>query len=176
MDAFHAHAPEGARDRSDGSGWREYADLGLAHEGNLSFDDARVALVARRRADGALHAILWSLEHDELVARVALDHPRVDYATVSPRGDLLVVNGELEPGLADRTRVLDLDGEPVGADWEPYGTPSHFDLALGPHGEQLAVGVAKTAHDAVLAGSVISRDLADGAIRTLLEARPARGG
>ncbi len=89
----------------------------------------------------------------------------VDFATVSPSGRYIVVNGQPEPGQYDRTQVFDRStGRAVGARWSEYGRPSHFDLTLDSDGQDIAVGVSKSKPDE---GSLIARRLADGQITRL---------
>ena len=101
-------------------------------------------------------------------AEIPLPFPRVDYATISPLGKHVVVVGEFVKDEADRTRVFDLDGNQVSEDWGPYGTPSHYDLAVSDDGREIAVGVAKTGLPEISAGSIISRDVESGEIELLL--------
>lgn len=173
QDALVDHDPFGGEERVLAIGERlfaEYTELSLGWEGNLSDDDATVALLGKSRRDRRPHALVCSLERDELLAAVALDdHPRVDFASVTPSGRHLLVNGELEPGRPDRTRVLDLEGRAVGDLWEPYGTPSHFDLATDARGRDIAVGVAKSASGDVRPGAVVARVVEDGALVPLIE-------
>jgi len=152
-----------------------YADLSLANEGNLSNDDTRLALLGTRRDDGARCAVLLDLDESAVSAKRAfvtelpLDHPRVDFASASASGRFIVVNGELSAGEPDRTDVYDASGKRVGPRWEPYGMPSHYDLALDSRGRDIAIGVAKVDTKAARAGSLVARRLGDGEITVLLE-------
>ena len=98
-----------------------------------------------------------------------IDHgfEEIDFATISPSGRYVLVNGILKAGEPDRTRVFDRDGKPVGEPWLEFGRPSHFDLTLDANGDDIAVGVSKSKPEE---GSVISRRLKDGKVTRLTSA------
>lgn len=148
--------------------FQKYAEIGLASQGNLPNDDAEIVLLGKKNGVEESFLILFSFVEDRVLNEIPLLAPRIDYATISPKGKCIVVNGEFEAGKADRTRIFDRSGKPTGSDWDPYGTPSHYDLAVDENGREIAVGVAKTALEKIPAGSVIARDLESGEIRLLL--------
>ncbi len=150
-----------------------YADFRLMGESNLSDDDGSLVVLARKR-DADRQQLLWiDLKTPRIVGKLSADYPRLDFATVSPSGRFMVVNGELLPGEADRSQVFDSSGKPLGKMWSPYGFPSHYDLTIDRHGDEVAVGVAKTTDEelggGIRAGSLVSRRLVDGKVRLLLE-------
>ncbi|MDF1812352.1 MAG: hypothetical protein P1V20_09060 [Verrucomicrobiales bacterium] len=146
----------------------QYTNIGLSSQGNLSDDDKLIALIGTHRQTGIRHALIVSLEKSEVLAQIPFDIPRLDFATVSPGGRFLLVNGEFTAGEADRTRVYDLEGNPIGQQWDPYGLPSHYDLTTDREGREIAVGVAKSRAPGIDPGSLISRDLESGEIKLLL--------
>ena len=143
--------------------------LSLNYQGNLSKDDRVIVVTGVHKVSGEVHAVAFSFETGKILIEIPLPFPRIDYATISPKGQFVVVNGEFTRAEPDRTRVFDLSGKPVGPDWGPYGTPSHYDLAVDENGREIAVGVAKTALPGIPAGSVISRNIESGEIRLLLK-------
>ncbi|MDF1755734.1 MAG: hypothetical protein P1U89_23290 [Verrucomicrobiales bacterium] len=145
-----------------------YTDIGLSSQGNLSDDDRLIALIGTHRETGVRHALIVSLEKNEILAQLPFDIPRLDFATVSPKGRFLVVNGEFTKGEADRTRVYSFDGQQIGQQWDPYGLPSHYDLTTDSEGREIAVGVAKSRAPGIDPGSLVSRDLETGEIKLLL--------
>lgn len=146
-----------------------YENLSLSLQGNLSKDDGAIVLTGTLSQSGAPLAIAFSLEEGRVIVEIPLKMPRLDYATISPSGKFIVVNGEFVAGEPDRTCVFDLEGNQIGERWEPYGAPSHYDLTMDEDGREIAVGVTKTALPEIEAGSVIARDLVTGEIRQLLK-------
>lgn len=122
-----------------------YLDVSLKSQGNLSDDDRAIVLVGKRKDSSERHAVLFSLAEGRIIVEIPLAMNHLDYATISPSGNFIVVNGAFTRGEGDRTGIYDRSGDPAGAVWEPYGTPSHYDLLIDEAGREVAVGVAKTA-------------------------------
>ena len=76
----------------------------------------------------------------------------------------MVLNGGITAKDADQSQVYDLEGNSVGEPWLKYGRPSHYDLTLDEHGDDIAVGVSKSPPDS---GRVIKRRLRDGMVTVL---------
>ena len=146
----------------------KYRNPGLNGQGNLSNDDGTIVLSGADRKTGAVHAVAFSLEKGHIITGIPLKIPRLDYATVSPKGNYIVVVGEFEKGKGDRTQIYDLKGSQTGERWEPYGSPSHYDLAIDRDGREVAIGVAKSRLPNVDPGSIISRELETGKTTVLL--------
>lgn len=86
---------------------------------------------------------------------------------MSPGGGYIVLNGQIEAGGHDQTQVFDAQFRPVGPPWLAYGRPSHYDLAVDSNGDEVAIGVSKSAPDD---GLVIKRRLRDGQVTRLTDA------
>ncbi len=131
-------------------------------EGNVS-DDGRHLVLAVGEPVRAV--VPFDLQTGKPGPALHHDFAVVDFATVSPTGRYILVNGQPEPGQYDRTQIFErATGKPVGARWSEYGRPSHFDLTLDAGGQDIAVGVSKSKPDE---GSLIARRLSDGQITRL---------
>ena len=143
----------------------QYPDIGIGPwEGNPS-DDGQWLVVAGG-LDPVQEVFVMNLQSGQRHATIAHGFSVVDFATISPSGRYVLVNGWIANGqtpLYDRTRIFDRNGNLVGS-WLEYGRPSHFDLTLDADGEDIAVGVSKSPPDE---GSVIARRLLDGSVRRL---------
>jgi hypothetical protein len=131
-------------------------------EGNLSRNGNRLAVHATRKSDSKKVVFAVDLPRrskypDIGVAAAGLTE--VDWVSISPLGDLIVIKGTLREGTGDNTKVVTLRGAQVGPLWSRYGQPSHYDLTLDTRGRQVAVGVGK---GAPYHGKVIMRDLRTG--------------
>ncbi len=135
------------------------------YEGNLSNDGNMVALYATRNSDGKKVGFALDLQNQIKYNDLDLSSMNVDWISVSPLGNYLVVNAVINGG-ADRTQVYDLNGNPVGSLWSEYGRPSHYDLTVDENGDEVAVGVSKSQPDD---GRVIKRRLIDGQVTVLTE-------
>jgi hypothetical protein len=141
-------------------------------EGNTSSDGSKVAAYARRVSDGRLVAFVVDLgqriKYSDLdLASVGVTS--TDWVSVSASGRYLVVNGTITgcrtvSGYCDATKIFTLQGAPVGPFWSEYGQPSHYDLTINTFGEDVAVGVSKSAPTE---GKVIMRRLVDGQVTPL---------
>ncbi len=139
-----------------------YSDLKFGPgEGNPSRDGTRVAVLADR--GGAPVAFAFDLSAKRKFPDIPLEGVEVDWVSISPLGKHVVLNGVIEGG-RDRTRIFDLEGNPVGPLWAEYGRPSHYDMTVDADGEEVAVGVSKSKPDD---GRVIRRRLRDGAVTVL---------
>ena len=141
-----------------------YADLHIGPwEGNLSTDGRMIVLVGTH--DQQTVAFAYNLHSKTQHPDLLLPGVDVDWASASASGKYIVVNGDWE-GHNDQTQVYDLAGQPMGARWRSYGRPSHYDLTLDGEGEDVAVGVSKSAPDE---GRVIMRRLRDGRVTVLTD-------
>ncbi len=137
-------------------------------EGNLSNDGERVVVTGKRRQGDVPVSVLFDRQAGKELARYV--HPpdlTVDWVSVSAGGRYIVLNGQVEADGQDQTQVFDDHFEPVGEPWLAYGRPSHYDLAVDENGDDVAIGVSKSAPDD---GLVIKRRLRDGAVTVLTDA------
>lgn len=146
-----------------------YTDLGIGpFEGNIS-NDGRVVVVNAKK-NGNHVAFAYDMVTQTKHADIDLSGVGLDWASASASGNYVVVNGKFNTnnrfdGL-DQTQVYDLDANAVGDLWEAYGRPSHYDLTLDAHGDDIAVGVSKSTPDD---GRVVKRRLRDGQITVLTD-------
>lgn len=134
-----------------------YRDLKLGpYEGNLSRNGEEIVLTGKNPG-GATVAFVFNLKERRKFDDIPLGYldKGLDWASISASGRFVVVNDA-----EDRTVVLDREGK-VLRRFEEYGRPSHYDLTLDAAGDDVAVGVSKSAPDA---GRVIARRLRDGAV------------
>jgi hypothetical protein len=130
------------------------------NKGNPSNDGKMVAVQAQDR-----HGNPVAFAIDVQAGKKTPDIPlpsglQWSYVTISPVGDLIVAKTEK----SDQTQVYNLEGNLL-QHWTEYGRPSHFDLTVDEQGEQVTVGVSKSAPDK---GYVIKRRLRDGVVTKLL--------
>ncbi len=106
-----------------------YSDFHIGPwEGDLSRDGRFVAVVGQK---GGRHvAFAYDLHARRKHPDLVLDGIGVDWVSVSASGRYIVLNGAVDGGGSDQTRVFDLDGRPVGKPWSESGRPSHYDLTL----------------------------------------------
>lgn len=140
-----------------------YTDLHFGPwEGNFTRDGGRVVLTGKHGR------VPVAFAYDLVKARQWPDLPlksiNVDWVSISPSGNYMVLNGGISAKDGDQTQVYDLDGSKVGPLWEEYGRPSHYDLTFDSDGEEVAVGVSKSDPDD---GRVILRRLRDGRVTVL---------
>jgi len=131
------------------------------YEGNLSRNGKRVALLGD---DGSRQwVIIFNTRKNKEITRRRLDSSvELDWLSISPKGNLLVMNGKFSG--RDQTKVYDTKTFSLLQYWKAYGTPSHYDLAYDLEGNQVAIGVAKSGR---YDGRVIKRNLKTGAITPL---------
>jgi hypothetical protein len=131
-------------------------------EGNLSFDGKLIALAGKKGQDRV--AFAYDLHQKNKWPDLVLNSIDIDWVSVSPSGKYLVLNGGITAKDADQSQIYDLEGNSVGELWLEYGRPSHYDLTLDEHGDDIAVGVSKSPPDS---GQVIKRRLRDGLVTML---------
>lgn len=140
-----------------------YTDLHFGPwEGNFSRDGGRVVLTGKR--GGAPVAFAYDLVKAKQWPDLPLKGIQVDWVSISPSGNYVVLNGGITAKRGDQTQVFDLDGHKIGPLWDKYGRPSHYDLTFDSEGEEVAVGVSKSNPDD---GRVILRRLRDGRVTVL---------
>ncbi|MDT0558732.1 T9SS type A sorting domain-containing protein [Ichthyenterobacterium sp. W332] len=127
------------------------------YTGNFSQDGTKAAILATRSADGMRVAFAVDLENNIKYPDIELPGTIVDFITISPLGNYIIVNANFGTGY-DRSRVFTIQGDQTGPFWSEYGRPSHFDVAIDENGDEVAVGVDKTVND----GRIIKRRLSDG--------------
>jgi hypothetical protein len=134
-----------------------YSNLELGPwEGNLSLDGNRIAVLASNGSNQV--AFAYDIDADEKLPDLDLSGVSVDWVSISPLGNHLVLNYG-----SDNTRVHELTGEQVSM-WSEYGRPSHYDMTVDGAGDEVAVGVSKSDPDD---GRVIKRRLEDGQVTVL---------
>lgn len=148
-----------------------YKDGNLQSVGNWSADASMVALNATRVSDGKSVAFAVNLSTGTKYPDIDLAAQGIDVAdgvlSISPPGDIIVANGaRISGGNSDYTMTFDLQGNAL-ATFSEYGLPSHFDLSVDNHGNEVAIGVAKTASPAARGGTIVMRDLRTAAITAL---------
>ncbi len=140
-----------------------YADLHFGPwEGNFSRDGGRVVLTGKRGKVPV--AFAYEVASGKRWPDIPLKGMEVDWVSISPSGQYVVLNGGITPKRRDQTQVYDLEGRKAGPLWEEYGRPSHYDMTFDHEGEEVAVGVSKSKPDD---GRVISRRLRDGRVTVL---------
>ena len=132
-------------------------------EGNVSLDGSLLAVYAKKGSDAV--AFAYDMVNKVKYPDLELKGVDVDWVSISALGRYVVLNGVIE-GSDDRTQVYDLQGNRVGALWSDYGRPSHYDLTVDQNGDEVAVGVSKSAPDD---GRVIKRRLRDGTVTVLTD-------
>jgi hypothetical protein len=141
----------------------EYSDFHIGPwEGNLSLD-GKLIVVAGKKSDDRI-AFAYDLATRQKYPDLVLNDIEVDWVSISPSGKYLVVNGRIDSEQGDQTQVYDLEGNEIGELWLQYGRPSHYDMTIDENGDDIAVGVSKSAPDD---GRVIKRRLHDGEVTIL---------
>jgi hypothetical protein len=146
-----------------------YTNCNMSGDGNWSSDGSMVAVYGTRVSDGKQVVFAANLS-------TGTKYPDIDLAaqgmnvsdgviSISPKGDLVVLNGTVGSN-SDYTRVFNLQGNSV-VSFSQYGLPSHYDLSIDANGNEVAVGVAKTASPGAPYGVVVMRDLQTGTITPL---------
>jgi hypothetical protein len=145
-----------------------YSSCWYNGEGNPSRDGDFLAVNAIRNSDSKTVVFAIQISSQTKFPDLdlaALGFTSLDWASISPLGDYIVVNGTIAggelggSGLGDHTQVFDLEGNPVGDPWLVYGRPSHYDLGFDTTGAQVAVGTCKRNPGD---GRVLMRRLVDG--------------
>ncbi len=147
---------------------RAYQDISFGKgEGNFTWDSRRVAVNGIRRSDA--HPVLFVVD---VMAKTK--GPDIDISalhelkncTISPLGNYIVIGADLDGSGGDRIQVRSAATGAVLWQETHYGLPSHFDTQIDEQGDEVIVGVGKTAP---YSGMVIKRRLADGAITALVD-------
>jgi hypothetical protein len=136
------------------------------YEGSPSWDGNRLVVVATRNSDGKRTAFAVDVKAQHKYPDIDLAAAGVtnlDWASISAGGNFVVMNGSIDGG-ADRTKVFSLDGKQQGPLWSIYGTPSHYDFAIDPQGNEVAFGETQSYIDNIRYGSQIMRRLDDGSV------------
>ena len=131
------------------------------NKGNPSRDGTRIAVLAKDKNSRQV-AFAYDLAWKRKYPDINLHELNIGWVSISPLGNYIMVQ---EKG-TDRSRVYDIQGHQVGPEWSEYGRPSHFDLTVDDNGDEVAVGVSKSAPDK---GQVIKRRLRDGGVIALTE-------
>ncbi len=140
-----------------------YSDFRIGPwEGNLSIDGKLIVVDGKKGKERV--AFAYNLRERRKHRDLLLAGLEVDWVSVSASGKYIVLNGRINGERGDQTQVFDLDGNGSGELWSEYGRPSHYDLAIDAHGDDVAVGVSKSKPDD---GRVIKRRLRDGKVTVL---------
>lgn len=131
-------------------------------EGNLSFN-GKFMVIDGKKGDDRI-AFAYDLATQRKYPDLVLNDVEVDWISVSPSGKHIVLQGSIDNEKGDQTQVYDLEGNKVGELWSEYGRPSHYDMTIDENGDDIAVGVSKSAPDD---GRVIKRRLFDGKVTVL---------
>ncbi len=143
--------------------FKDYTNLKFGpYEGNCSYDGRWIAPLATR-SDGKKVTFAYDMEAKKKYPDIVLDGYDIDWVSISALGNYIVVNATIN-GKRDNTVVFDIYGKQMGSIWSEYGRPSHYDLTVDQNGDEVAVGVSKSAPDE---GRVIKRRLSDGAVTVL---------
>jgi len=129
------------------------------YKGNPSLDGTHIAVRAEDPT-GRQVAFAYDLKKRRKFPDLYLDDVDASWIGISPLGNYVIVHERS----VDRTRIHDLQGKRVGPYWSDRGRPSHYDLSVDGHGDEVAVGVSKSDPDK---GLVIKRRLRDGAVTVL---------
>lgn len=141
-----------------------YSNVSLgSYTGNFSKDGTMAAILATRNSDSKTVTFAVNVDEGVKYEDIDLNDTNVDFVTISPLGNYIVVNANFGSGF-DRTKIYDLEGNQVGPFWSEYGRPSHFDVAIDQNGDEVAVGVSKSNPDD---GRVIKRRMSDGQVTVL---------
>jgi len=148
-----------------------------AGEGNFSADGKKAAVMAVK--DGK--KVIFVLDVINKSKGPDIEISRADNCTMSYLGNYIVVDGFINDGDSnanstvaglgaeyddDRIRVRSaVDGTLLWSE-SRYGLPSHWDAQIDQNGDEVVVGVAKTAP---YSGNVIKRRLSDGQITVLVD-------
>lgn len=132
-------------------------------EGNLSWD-GRWVVVAATNPAGRRVAFVFDCERRKKYPDLDVDGIRLDWASISPLGNYIVIDADAFTELEDNAQVYDREGRKIGTLWAEYGRPSHYDLTVDEAGDEVAIGVSKSRPDN---GRVIKRRLRDGVITVL---------
>lgn len=147
-------------------------------EGNLSNDGNVVAIVGTKPC-GQVVVFAYNLQTDTVYPEIDLTGVTLDWASISPSGKFIVINGCWDSAVncagvataGDRTLIKPIDNVGKSVGWNEFGRPSHFDLALDADGSDVAVGVSKWATSlggpAGEEGLVIKRSLTTSAVTRL---------
>ncbi|HZN80431.1 MAG TPA: RICIN domain-containing protein [Mycobacterium sp.] len=151
-----------------------YSAADWSWEGDMSTDARYVAIRATRAADGkrvGFRADLVSGAKGPDIDFAANGITDPDVVSVSANGTYVVVTGQIPGagtccgGVTDATKVFAAaTGAFTGQYFSEYGRPSHYDHAVDASGNEVIVGVSKSAPNE---GRVIMRRLVDGVVTVL---------
>jgi hypothetical protein len=147
---------------------REYSDISFGEgEGNFTWNSRKVAVYGIRRSDG--HPVIFVVDvvtrskgPDIDVSGLA----RLKNCTISPLGNYIVIGCDLDGSGTDRLQVRSAATGAILWEESRKGLPSHFDTQIDEQGNEVIVGVGKTAP---YNGMVIKRRLDNGAITVLVD-------
>jgi hypothetical protein len=151
-----------------------YSAADWSWEGDMSTDARYVAIRATRAADGKrvgfrADLVTGAKGPDIDFAANGITDP--DVVSVSANGTYVVVTGQIPGagtccgGVTDATKVFAAaTGAFTGQYFSEYGRPSHYDHAVDASGNEVIVGVSKSAPNE---GRVIMRRLVDGVVTVL---------
>jgi dienelactone hydrolase len=146
----------------------EYEELRIGPwEGNIDFLDRKVVFAARRVGEEHLTAILYSLEENRTRIAELEDIPwsRLDWISISPKGDWVLVNWEADPDNPDPDAVSQVWQYDENLEFVRVlaRQGNHGDMGLDAHGREVYVQFEFGDERGIW-----RYDLADGARRKLL--------
>ncbi len=147
---------------------RGYRDISFGKgEGNFTWDGSRAAICATRRSDGK--KVIFIVDAADKTKGNDIDISgltELKNCTISPLGNYIVIGADLDGSGGDRLQVRKATtGEILWQEYD-YGLPSHFDTQIDEQGNEVIVGVGKSAP---YKGMLIKRRLADGKINVLVD-------
>jgi len=139
------------------------------YTGNIS-DDGRWVIVSRGHNPVTACWLLDLTTGATTSLGYVSDFVALDYATVSPLGTYVLMNGETGAGI-DRTRIYNRATGALVQNWTESGRPSHADLTVNEAGEEIVVGVSQVGggYSNPEDGRIIVRRMSDGAVTRLTE-------
>jgi hypothetical protein len=133
------------------------------NKGNLSWDGSRIVVRATTR-EGALVAFAADLSTRQIYP--AIDLTRIpgknSYCGISPLGTYIFCQQGLAD-LTDQAFVFGVDGS-LKQSWTEHHRPAHGDMTVDSDGQEVYVGISKSAPDKY---QVIKRRLQDGLVTAL---------
>lgn len=123
-------------------------------EGNFTTDGTKASVYGKRISDGRYVVFVVDVVNKTKGPDFELDITDFDNCTMSPLGNYILINHG-----SDRLKVLDANTGSLVWEETEYGLPSHFDVQVDQNGDEVVVGVAKSAP---YNGLVIKRKLSDG--------------
>lgn len=130
-------------------------------EGNFTADGKKAAVYALRDTT----KVIFIIDVVNKTKGPDIEVTELDNCTLSSLGNYIVIDGDFAGG-SDRMQVRRASDGKVLWTESRYGVPSHFDVQLDQNGDEVVVGVGKSAP---YNGRLIKRRLSDGKITVLVD-------